>query len=61
MLASQREFPIPTDVPDDLRFLSDAYVPTLFVLPEDARRREVDVNRLSTQSLVRYYDDELRP
>ncbi|QDV06719.1 Spermidine synthase [Planctomycetes bacterium Poly30] len=61
MLASQREFPIPTDVPDGLRFLSDAYVPTLFVLPEDARRREVDVNRLSTQSLVRYYDDELRP
>ncbi|MEM8711256.1 MAG: polyamine aminopropyltransferase [Planctomycetota bacterium] len=61
MLASQRAIPVPSDVPDDLRFLSDAYVPTLFVMPEDAKRRAVDVNRLSTQSLVRYYDDELQP
>lgn len=61
MLASRREVPIPGDVPDGLRYLSDAFVPTLFVLPEDARRRPVEVNRLSTQSLVRYYDDELVP
>ena len=61
MLASQRAVPVPTDVPDDLRFLSDEYVPTLFVLPLDAQRREVEINRLSTQSLVRYYDDELQP
>lgn len=61
MLASQRAIPVPSDVPDDLRFLSDDYVPNLFVLPRDAQRREVEVNRLSTQSLVRYYDDELKP
>lgn len=61
MLGSRREVPIPSDVPDDLRFLSDDFVPTLFVLPEDAVRRDVEVNRLSTQTLVRYYDDELQP
>ena len=52
---------MPSDVPDDLRFLTDQYVSNLFELPRDAQRREVEVNRLSTQSLVRYYDDELKP
>ncbi|MEM1452838.1 MAG: polyamine aminopropyltransferase [Planctomycetota bacterium] len=61
MLASRRSFDVPADVPEGLRYLSDAFVPTLFVLPEDAVRRDVEVNRLSTQTLVRYYDDELQP
>ena len=60
MLASRRAFEIPGEVPAGLRYLSDEFLPTLFVLPEDARRREVEVNRLSGQSLVRYYDDELQ-
>ncbi|MEM9801398.1 MAG: polyamine aminopropyltransferase [Planctomycetota bacterium] len=60
-LASRRALEVPRDVPEGLRYLSDEFVPTLFVLPEDAGPRDVEVNRLSTQSLVRYYDDELVP
>lgn len=59
MLASRRAFDVPASAPSGLRYLSSEYMPTLFVLPEDAKRRDVDVNRLSAQSLVRYYDAEL--
>ena len=59
MLAARRDFALPDDVPDGLRYLTDEYLPSLFVLPADAARRDVEVNRLSSQALVRYYDEEL--
>jgi len=59
MLASRRAFEVPSEVPEGLRYLSAEFMPTLFVLPEDASAREVEINRLSAQSLVRYYDAEL--
>lgn len=45
--------------PDDLRFLSPELVPTLFAFPADQQPREVEINRLDTQMLVRYYDQDL--
>jgi hypothetical protein len=33
----------------------------MFVLPEDVRARTVEINRLSTQQLVRYYEREASP
>ena len=45
--------------PDALRFLSPELVPTLFAFPADQQPREVEINRLDTQKLVRYYDQDL--
>lgn len=59
MLAARRAFEVPSSVPEGQRYLSPEFLPTLFVMPEDAERRDVEVNRLSAQSLVRYYDDEV--
>ncbi|MEL6427695.1 MAG: polyamine aminopropyltransferase [Planctomycetota bacterium] len=60
-LAARRAFEVPRAVPAGLRYLGPNFTPTLFVLPEDAAPREVEVNRLSSQTLVRYYDEELQP
>lgn len=59
VLGARRAFEVPREVPAGQRYLSGEFLPTLFVLPEDAAPREVEVNRLSSQSLVRYYDQEL--
>ncbi len=53
--ALSRELPRP----EQLRFLSSELVPTLFAFPADQRPLEVEVNRLDTQILVRYYDQDL--
>ncbi|PRQ03232.1 polyamine aminopropyltransferase [Enhygromyxa salina] len=45
--------------PEALRFLSPELVPTLFAFPADQRPREVEINRLDTQMLVNYYDQDL--
>ncbi|PRP97498.1 Spermidine synthase [Enhygromyxa salina] len=45
--------------PEALRFLTPELVPTLFAFPLDQRRREVEINRLDTQMLVHYYDQDL--
>lgn len=58
-LAARREFEVPTRVPAGCRFLTEAYLPTLFTLPADLAPREVETNRLNTQALVRYYEREL--
>ncbi|MFV8749398.1 polyamine aminopropyltransferase [Nannocystaceae bacterium ST9] len=46
-------------LPGELRFLDDDLLPTLFVFPHDQRPLEVEVNRLDTQLLVRYYEQDL--
>jgi spermidine synthase len=45
---------------DDLRFLDERSLATLFVLSPDMGPVEADVNRLDNQALVRYYDEEWR-
>lgn len=42
----------------NLRYLSDALLPTLFSFGEDIGRIEVEGNRLNTQILVRYYTED---
>lgn len=62
-LAAPREFPVPNQVPLDCRFLTPEFLETLFVLPEDAHlpadAPEPEINKLSTQSLVRLYGAEV--
>jgi spermidine synthase len=53
--ALSRELP----EPEALRFLSSELVPTLFAFPADQQPLEVEINRLDTQMLVRYYDQDL--
>jgi spermidine synthase len=53
--ALSRELP----QPEALRFLSSELVPTLFAFPADQQPLEVEINRLDTQMLVHYYDQDL--
>lgn len=53
--ALSRELP----QPEALRFLSSELVPTLFAFPADQQPLDVEINRLDTQILVRYYDQDL--
>jgi spermidine synthase len=53
--ALSRELP----EPEALRFLSSELVGTLFTFPADQQPLEVEANRLDTQILVRYYDQDL--
>jgi spermidine synthase len=46
--------------PERLGFLTAELVPTLFAFPVDQQPLEVEINRLDTQMLVRYYDEDLR-
>jgi spermidine synthase len=43
---------------DDLKFLTASVMKDLFELPADIRRVDGDINRLNSQSLVRYYQGE---
>ena len=47
-------------LPSNLRFLSAANLPQLFVFPNDMLRVEAEPNRLNDQVLVRYYEREWR-
>lgn len=44
----------------DLRYLTDELLPGLFVFPADQRPADVEINRLSDQLLVHYYEEDLR-
>jgi spermidine synthase len=48
----------PSQLPPGLRFLTVAEVPRLFEFPADMQPVSVEVNRLNTQVLVRYYEQE---
>jgi spermidine synthase len=45
--------------PEQLRYLTAELIPTLFAFPVDQQPLEVEINRLDTQMLVRYYDEDL--
>jgi spermidine synthase len=48
----------PTTLPTGLRYLTLAEVPRLFEFSADMQRVAVEPNRLNTQVLVRYYEEE---
>ncbi len=58
ILASRRPYRLPTSLPDGLRFLSPADLPTLFNFPLDMARVPTEVNRLSNQVLVQTFEAE---
>jgi spermidine synthase len=58
VLAAREELPLPSHVPPNLRYLTDATVASLFDLAPDMSSVPVEVNRLNNQMLVRYYEDE---
>jgi spermidine synthase len=63
-LASPGDVPPPqqlaTAVAGKTRFLNDAGLRSLFDLPNDLQPRDVEINRLDSQALVRYYEAEWR-
>ena len=58
MLASRRPYKLPGALPNGLRFLSVADLPTLFNFPLDMARVPTEVNRLSNQVLVQTFEEE---
>ena len=61
-LISPAEIEPPRALPPglELRFLSDAMLPTLFVFPADQQPVPVEINRLNDQMLVHYYEADLQ-
>lgn len=60
VLAGAIPYAPPDVVPDGLRFLTADMLPELFEFPLDMARVETEPNRLNTQVLVRYYEEEWR-
>lgn len=58
VLAGMEDYEQPTILPSGLRFLSAQNLPEMFVFPNDELAVAAEPNRLNTQVLVRYYDDE---
>jgi spermidine synthase len=58
VLAGHESYPMPSKLPDGLRFLSARNLPPLFEFPNDMLPVEAEPNRLNDQVLVRYYDKE---
>lgn len=54
------DFPLPTSLPDGLKFLNVSSMKALFDFPVDMGPVEAEINRLNDQSLVRYYEEEWR-
>jgi spermidine synthase len=59
-LAKKSPFTEPRQLPDSLRFLSDATIANLFVWPVDLGPVPVEINRLDNQVVVRYHESEWR-
>jgi spermidine synthase len=58
VIGSASRFEMPTSLPADLKFLTMAELPQLFTFPPDMARVPVEPNRLNTQMLVKYYEQE---
>jgi spermidine synthase len=58
VVASRRPYRLPTQLPQDLRFLNRHSLPALFDFPQDMARVPAAVNRLSNQVLVTTYEME---
>ncbi len=60
VLASTSSMAPRRPLPDGLKFISEATVPSLFVCPPDMDQVPSEVNRLNNQVLVHTYEDEWR-
>lgn len=60
IMASREAYQLPDKVPGGLRFINASIVPQLFQFSEDMAPVPADINRLSNQVLVHYYDSEWR-
>jgi spermidine synthase len=60
VLAGRAPYAPPATLPPGLRFLTPSTLAQVYDFPADMARVEVDPNRLNTQALVRYYEDEWR-
>jgi spermidine synthase len=60
VLAARRELPVPDRLPAGVRTLDPPSLRALFVLSPDIGPVEVEPNRLNSQVLVRYYEEEWR-
>ena len=58
VLASQRPWHLPQQLPEGLRFLTLAGLPALLDFPPDMARVPAEPNRLSHQGLVRTFEEE---
>ena len=58
ILASRRPYQAPRGLPDGLRFLNLAGLPSLFDFPPDMSRVPTEPNRLSNQVLVQTFEQE---
>ena len=57
-LACRQPFDLPRQLPDGLKFLDAATLPTMFSFPPDLGPVPVEINRLDNQVLVRYHETE---
>jgi spermidine synthase len=60
VLASRRTVTLPPALPENLRFLAAATLPSLFEFPSDMARVPMPANRLNDQILVRTLEAEWR-
>ena len=60
VLASLEPARVQHPLPENLRFLTDDTMPTLFQFPKDMDQVPAEVNRLNNQVLVHYYEEEWR-
>ncbi len=60
VLASPRTFEVPSATPPRARTLDAPSMAALFVLPPDLGPLDVEVNRLNSQALVHYYEEDWR-
>jgi len=58
ILASPDPLPQAMEIPQGLRFLTEATARDLFTFPPDMSRVVTEVNRLNNQALVRYFEEE---
>jgi spermidine synthase len=60
VIAGRGGYTPPQALPEGLRFLTPGTLAQAFDFPKDMARLDVEPNRLNTQALVRYYEDEWR-
>ena len=60
VLAGRRSYQPPQSYAIATRFLTAAATPALFQFPKDMARVEAEINRLNSQVLVRYFEQEWR-
>lgn len=58
VLAAHRPLAVPAGFPAALRSLTDEVMRTMAVFPPDMRPVSVEVNRLDSQALVRYFEED---